>query len=138
MQECLQCLKRNKSKLSEDQETLCAFFLVAIQDDGFDAVRDTIIETHDTKIDDLLSDICTKDTSLQMKEGVCKLQGDGTTAISRRAQSSTLSSFKNNNVADAINAGKWIIPSFPPGWSKAIDHNLEKFMTNSFAPSWWE
>ena len=64
MRECLQRLKRNRAKLSEDQETLRAFLLVAIQDDDFDAVRDTIIEKHDRKIDDLLSDICTKDASL--------------------------------------------------------------------------
>ena len=105
MREYLQCLKHNTAKLRKEQETLCVFLLVAIQDDGFDAIQWIIIEKPEIGIDDLLSDARTENTSLQMKEGVQKLQGDGSNTISRRTQSSSTIPNKNNNVMESIKAG---------------------------------
>jgi hypothetical protein len=36
--ECLLCMEKNKAKISEDTDTLCALLLVAIQDDQFETV----------------------------------------------------------------------------------------------------
>ena len=127
MKECLQRLRTNKAKISEDNETLRAFLLVAIQDDDFDAIRDTIIEKPTRSIDELLADIRTKDSALQMKEGVRRLQGDGATAVARRTNSS---SKKGGRVHDAIKNGRWVIPTFPPGWKQAVGPKIFKIMTD--------
>jgi hypothetical protein len=41
--ECLLRLDKNKAKISEDTDTLRALLLVAIQDDQFEMVRDSIV-----------------------------------------------------------------------------------------------
>ena len=55
-----------------------------------------------------------------------RLQGDGASAISRRTTTSTN---KSGGVHDAIKAGKWVIPIFPPGWKDAVGEKLFKVMT---------
>ena len=128
MKECLQRLKTNKAQISTDNETLRAFLLVALQDDDYDSIRDIIIEKPERAIDDLLNNIRQKDTSLQLKEGVRRLQGDGSTITSRRT--STNKAPKNTSVIHAMKNGKWIIPSFPPGWKQVVGSKIFKVMTD--------
>ena len=104
MKDCLQRLNVNEAKIVKDNDTLRAFLLVAIQDDDYDTVRNKIISHPDRDIYDLLSDIRTKDSALQLKEGVRRLQGDGAATTSRRATSSSLN--KSGGVHAAIKAGK--------------------------------
>ena len=127
MRACLLRLKRNKAQLHKDNDTLRAFLLVAIQDVDFDKIRDTIIDQPTKSIDDLLNDICTKDASLQLKDGVRSLHGDGTSTVTRRVSSNKTGS--KNRVQDDIKNGRWVILTFPPGWSKAIGPKLFKILS---------
>lgn len=68
--ECLQWLRKSNAKVADETDTLRVFLLVEIQDDSYDSIRDTIVEIPTHKIDELLTDICQKDTSLQIKDGV--------------------------------------------------------------------
>ena len=55
--ESLLWLRKNKAGLADDTDTLRALLLVAIQDDQFEQVRDTIIKEPDRQIDTLLKDL---------------------------------------------------------------------------------
>ena len=55
--ESLLWLRKNKAGLADDTDTLRALLLVAIQDDQFEQVRDTIIKEPDHQIDMLLKDL---------------------------------------------------------------------------------
>ena len=63
-------MRKNKAKVVDDDQTLRAFLLVAIQDESFKSIRDNILEKSNRSVDELLGDIREKDTSLQMKDGV--------------------------------------------------------------------
>ena len=126
MKECLQRLKKHKAKLCDDDETLRAFLLVAIQDDDFDSVRDTILAQPPKTIEQLLTEIRKRDSTLQLKDGARPLLGDGTTT-SRRVSGSIKPS---SHVRTAMSSGKWVIPTFPPGWKDAIGHKIFKIMVD--------
>ena len=113
MRMCLLGLKRNKAQLQKDNDTLCAFLLVAIEDADFDKMQDTIIDHPEKSIEDLLADIHTKDASLQLKDGVKSLQGDG--AVKKTCRSTTKNTVSRNKVHEAIKNGRWVITTFPPG-----------------------
>jgi hypothetical protein len=82
--ECLLCLQKHNAKLVEDTDTLHALFLVAIQDDQFETIRDNIVHKPMLSIDEILKDICEHYTSMQMKDGACNITGDGTTSGRRK------------------------------------------------------
>ena len=127
MRTCLQRLKSHKAKIGEDLDTLWAFLLIAIQDDDFDSVRDSILESPNKTIKELLTEIRTKEATLSIKQfGPKGLKTDGTTATAWRSQTSP--SGPNRKVADAIKKGDWVIPTFPPGWKSAIGEKLFKVM----------
>ena len=62
-------MRKNKAKVADDEQTLRALLLVAIQDESFESIRDNILEKPNRSINELLGDIREKDTSLQMKDG---------------------------------------------------------------------
>lgn len=55
--ECLQRLRKNNARLSEDTDTLRALLLVAIQDDDFEMVRDSIVHKPNLSIDAILTEL---------------------------------------------------------------------------------
>ena len=127
MRTCLQRLKRHKAKIGEDLDTLCAFLLIAIQDDDFDSVRDSILESPNKTIEELLGEIRTKEASMMIKQfGPKGLKTDGAPTSARRTNSSKPGS--NKKVHDAIKNGDWVIPTFPPGWKNAIGDKLFKVL----------
>jgi hypothetical protein len=77
--DCLLCLQKHNAKLAVDTDTLHALLLAAIQDDQFETIRDNIVHKPTLSIDEILKDIREHDTSMQMKDGACKITGDGTT-----------------------------------------------------------
>ena len=89
--ECLQRLRKNNAKIADDTDTLRALLLVAIQDDDFEAVRDSIVSKPDSTVDTILTEIRERETSLMMKDNASHLGGDGlgTTRYSRRATQTT-------------------------------------------------
>ena len=66
--ECLLRLKKNKAGLVTDTDTLRALLLVAIQDDQFEPVRDTIVKEPTRGVDEILKDLHDWETSLQIKD----------------------------------------------------------------------
>ena len=70
-------MRKNIANVVDDDQTLRALLLVAIQDESFESIRNNILEKLNRSVDELLGDIREKDTSLQMKDGVRSLQGDG-------------------------------------------------------------
>ena len=127
MRNCLLRLKRHKAQLHSDEETLKAFLLVAIRDPDFDKIRDSIVDNPKRGMHDLLEDICCRDASLQLKEGVRSLQGETPGAISRRTATKQPG---KSRVHKDIKNGRWVIPTFPPGWSKAIGPKIFKILTD--------
>ena len=68
------------------------------------------MEKLNCSVDDLLGDIREKNTSLQMKDGVQSLQGDGHIS-SRRTQVHGKVNSRGKS-ADAIEQGLWVKPPF--------------------------
>jgi hypothetical protein len=66
--DCLQRLRKNNARLAEDNDTLRALLLVAIQDDDFDGVRDAIVQKPKSEVKDILNEICERTQSLKMKD----------------------------------------------------------------------
>jgi hypothetical protein len=89
--ECLVRLRKNNARLADDNDTHRAILLVAIQDDDFEMVRDSIVHKSDSSVDNILTEICERETSLMMKDQASGIIGDstGTTRYSRRASHST-------------------------------------------------
>ena len=50
-------LKKNKAGLAMDMDTLRALLLVAIQDEQFEPVRDTIVKEPTRGMDEILKDL---------------------------------------------------------------------------------
>ena len=70
--ECLQRLRKNHARLSDDTDTLRALLLVAIQDDDFEMVRDSIVHKPDLSVESILTELRERETSLhQSLRDVC-------------------------------------------------------------------
>ena len=121
-------MRKNKAKVADDEQTLRALLLVAIQDESFESIKDNILEKPNRSVDELLGDIREKDTSLQMKDGVRSLQGDGQIS-SRRTQVQGKGNSRGKT-ADAIEQGLWVIPPFPRGWKEAVGAKLFQVMSD--------
>ena len=61
-------LKKNKAGLATDTDTLRVLLLVAIQDDQFEPVRDTIVKEPTRDMDEILKGLCDRETLLQIKD----------------------------------------------------------------------
>ena len=133
-------LRKNNARLADDNDTLRALLLVAIQDDDFDLVRDAIIRKPESDVEDILTDIREREASLVIKDHATNVTGDGVsgTRISRRAK---LNSTPNKKAPSKQFAGgaagrgasnvsdkKWWIPRFPDSWKKALGKAMFKML----------
>ena len=75
--ECLQRLRKNNARLADDNDTLRVLLIVAIQDNDFEMVRDSIVHKPDSTVDHILTEIRERETSLMMKDHVSGMRGDG-------------------------------------------------------------
>ncbi|KAI2510963.1 hypothetical protein MHU86_3435 [Fragilaria crotonensis] len=131
---CLQRLRKNNARLSEDVDTLRALLLVAIQDDDFDMVRDSIVHKPDSTVESILTELRERETSLMMKDQASKLSGDGTTGTrysrrtSQQSGSRSGKSQPSNGNSAANNNRKWIIPRLPDTWKKSFGAALFKLV----------
>ena len=91
---CLQRLHKNNAHLPDDNDALQALLLVAIQDDDFELVHDSIVHKSDVSVESILTELRERETSLMMKDQASNQSGDGTSnsRYSRRAQLSNLRS----------------------------------------------
>ena len=126
--DCLQRLRKNNARLSDDTDTLHALLLVAIQDDSFEMVRDTIVHKPDLSIDSILTELRERETSLMMKDQASTIGGDGSsTRLSRRVQ--TFPTKKGGKSSSwETSDRKWSIPRFPDTWKKAFGVPLFKLL----------
>jgi hypothetical protein len=67
--ECLQRLRKNNARLADDNDTLWALLLVAIQDNDFKMVRDSIVHKPDSTVNNILTELRERKTSLMIDEG---------------------------------------------------------------------
>ena len=121
--DCLQRLRKNNARLSEDNDTLRALLLVAIQDDdNFEMVWDSIVHKPESTVDMILTEIQERETSLMMKDQASNIGGDGANAtrFTRRIQGS--SAVKSSDASSK----KWSIPRYPDSWKKSFG-TLELF-----------
>jgi hypothetical protein len=89
---CLQRLRKNNARISDNTDTLRALLLVAIWDNDFEIVRDSIVHKPESSVSTILTEIRERETSLIMIDRAANLGGDGLSATrySRRtSQSST-------------------------------------------------
>ena len=131
--DCLQRLRKNNARLSDDNDTLRALLLVAIQDDDFELVRDSIVHKPDSSVESILTELRERETSLMMKDQASNLSGDGTSnsRYSRRTQlskprggGSKQQSGGNQSTGDR----KWSIPRLPDTWKKSFGASLFKLL----------
>ena len=115
-------LSKNHAALAADNDTLRALLLVAIQDDAFDPVREIIIKSPASSIQQLLNEIRDRESSLEMKDGPRGLTGDGVIS-SRRAQVKGTTA-KKVRFQPGIKDGKWFIPRFPSSWKDALGSGI--------------
>jgi hypothetical protein len=132
VRDCLQRLRKNNAQLANDSDTLQALLLVAIQDDDFEIVRDSIVHKPNSSADQILTEIRERDTSLMMKDQASNVTGDGTstTRYSRRAQSATASKTgkRQPSSGPAPENRKWVIPRLPDSWKKSFGAALFKLV----------
>jgi hypothetical protein len=135
--ECLQRLRKNHARLSDDTDTLRALLLVAIQDDDFEMVRDSIVHKPDLSVESILTELRERETSLMMRDQASRLGGDGSsgTRVSRRAKQasskkggSNASSGGRSTAEPGNNFTKWSIPRYPDSWKKAFGGSLFKLL----------
>ena len=124
--DCLTRLRKVKAKLANDNETLRALLLLAIQDQNFDPVRDEILKSPTKTIEDLLTDLQERDSSLAIRDAShTDLSGDGR-MLSRR--SVTFDDDKKNKNHNKFQKKEWRIPYYPNGWRDAVGPKLFKVL----------
>jgi len=141
--ECLLRLEKNKAKISEDTDTLRALLLVAIQDDQFETVRDSIVHEPTRNVEDILKDIRERDTSMQMKDGARGLTGDGSfaarrTGFERGGGDGRNVSWQKPLINKKGRGPGWKIPEFPKGWATAFGPKLFKILEDWRQRATWE
>ncbi len=133
---CLQRLRANKAKLAEDTDSLRAFLLLAIQDEAFYSVRESIVRRPETDIDAILTEIREREMTLSLTESAMNLSGDGATGTrnSRRVQSTSSGtgtsnpgkpSGKESNNTTQTDV-KWSIPKFSDSWKSGFGNSVFK------------
>ena len=112
-------LTENKATLIKDTDTLRALLLVAIQNDEFDTIRDDILKFPAKGIEDFLTSIRDRDSSLQIKDSGREISGDGIgNRYARRAPTND----------QANSSTKWKIPFFPRSWQNNLDKNIFRLL----------
>ena len=121
---CLWWLKKNKAGLATDMDTLQVLLLVAIQDDQFELVRDTIVKEPTRGVDKILKDLCDCETSLQIKDSE---HAEKPIQLDQCAQGS----YTWNTYYSPDSAVKgWRIPKFPDSWKTAFGPRLFQMLIN--------
>jgi hypothetical protein len=131
----MQRLRKINARLADDEDTLRTLLLVAIQDDDFECVRDTIVKTPGMSVEAILSDIREREKALAMKERESShIRGDGTTT-SRHSRRTQQSNNKNdggsrggNDFQATKGSGKWNIPRFPDSWKQSFGAAIFKLL----------
>ena len=122
--ECLLRLKKNKAGLATDTDTLRTLLLVAIQDEQFEPVRDTIVKEPTRGVDEILKDLRDRETSLQIKDSA---HAEKPIQLARHAQGTyTWNTYYSPNAA----VKGWRIPKFPNSWKTAFGPKLFQMLIN--------
>ena len=116
--EFLLWLKKNKAGLALDTDTLWAVLLVAIQDNQFELVQDSIVKEPTQGMEEILKDLCEWETSLHIKDSA---HADKSIWSACRTQSSY--AWNNFNSSNSTLKG-WQIPKFPDSWQAAFGPKL--------------
>ena len=95
----------------DDTDTLRALLLVAIQEDQFEQVWDTIIKEPDRQIDTLLKDLRDRKKDSAYDKPPCSAR--------RMISGTTLSNNKYQNPNSTKPRG-WYIPEFPESWEQSF------------------
>jgi hypothetical protein len=130
-QDCLQRLRKNKAQLAEDTDTLRALLLVAIQDDAFDTVRDSIVHRPDNSVEAILTEIQEREMLLNIMNQACNVTGNSvaTTQQSRRGESfSTGTQQRSSGGYSGASYKKWNIPKFPDTWKFSVGASFFKLL----------
>jgi hypothetical protein len=118
--DCLQRLRKNNARLSDDTDTLRALLLVAIQDNDFEVVRDSIFDKPDIGKDTIFTELREHETSLMMNDQESNIGGDSTTSSSGYSHCVQQTQFPGTHDRPAEKAAsssqKWNIPKFPDSW----------------------
>ena len=134
---CLQRLRANKAKLAEDTDSLRAFLLVAIQDEAFDSVRESIVRRPNTDIETILTELREREMTLSITESATNLSGDGAsgTRYSRRVQSTSSGAHASasgkpsgggSNAKTSSTPATWNVPKFPESWKTGFGNSIFK------------
>ncbi len=98
-------------------------------------VRDSIVHKSDSSVDNILTEICERETSLMMKDQVSGIIGDstGTTRYSRRASHSTPGTTSSRSGGTGGTTlfptnWKWMIPKFPDTWRSAFGNPIFRLL----------
>ena len=121
--DCLTRLRKVKAKIANDNETLRALLLLAIQDPNFDTVRDEILKSPNKSIEDLLTDLRERDSSLAIRDSTHnEISGDGLSYSRRSVAFDKGSKYSKNTNTD--DKKEWKIPFFPHGWRDAMGQKI--------------
>jgi hypothetical protein len=130
--DCLQRLRKHKAKLADDTDTLRAFLLVAIQDDSFETIRDSIVQKPKSTINDILTEIREREATLNLKDHHASTtkHGDGSTGSRHSRRSVKFASGTSSGITrhGESNAKKWSIPKFPDTWRSIFGSSFFKLM----------
>jgi hypothetical protein len=130
--DCLQRLRKNNARISDDTDTLRALLLVAIQDDDFEIVRDSIVHKPDMGEDTILTELRERETSLMMKDQASHIGGDGGTSSSRYSrrvqQTQSPGTPGKSGETNASSSQKWNIPKYPDSWRSGFGASLFKLL----------
>ncbi|KAL7575092.1 hypothetical protein ACA910_000460 [Epithemia clementina (nom. ined.)] len=116
---CLLHLEKNKAGIATDKDTLRALLLVAIQDDEFDTVRDSIVHDPSRNVDTILKDIRERDTSLHIKDS-----GNSDGSSFRTARRTSHPQAKRQGAATKVGTATWSIPRFPESWKASFGSKM--------------
>ena len=122
--ECLLRLKKNKAGLVTDTDMLQALLLVAIQDEQFEPIRDTIVKEPTRGIDEILKDLRDQETSLQIKDSA---HAEKPIHLAHRAQGTYT---RNTYYSPDAAVKGWRIPKFPDSWKTAFGPKLFQMLIN--------
>ena len=124
-QTCLLRLRKNKAKLADDNDTLRALLLVAIQDDQYQTIRTDIVQKPERDIDTIFKDIRDHDSSLQL---IDREQTDS--AVRSRRASASSSRGSSSSGRPGSDSKSWYVPRFPDSWKKALGPKLFQVLLN--------
>ena len=122
--ECLLQLKKNRAGLATDMDTLQVLLLVAIQDDQFELVRDTIVKEPTRGVDKILKDLHDQETSLHIKDSA---HAEKPNRLAQHAQGSYT---RNTYYSPDSTIKGWRIPKFPDSWKMAFSLKLFQMLIN--------